>query len=137
LAEDLTIAHIIPLLAERLVAAAEWLHGQDVDGLPPGCFGPNSGAAAVLIATAELGDRVKAVALRRGRPDLAREQLGAVRAPTLLLVGGADRQLLLLNRQAQRQLGCSSQLAVLPRSKSASSSPLVGRRFAVRLKGVA
>ena len=78
-----------------------------------GYFGASTGAAAALTAAAELGGQVGAVVSRGGRPDLAR-RLGAVRAPTLLIVGGADHQVLELNREAQRQLRCPSELAVIP-----------------------
>jgi putative phosphoribosyl transferase len=103
----------IPLLASRLVAASLWLDAQEVAGLPLAYFGASTGAAAALTAAAELADRVHAVISRGGRPDLARN-LTAVRAPTLLIVGGADYQVLELNRDAQRQLRCSSELAVVP-----------------------
>lgn len=104
----------IPLLASRLVLASAWLGEQsEVAPLALGYFGASTGAAAALTAAAELGDRVGAVVSRGGRPDLARD-LGAVRAPTLLIVGGADSEVLALNREAQRQLVCPSELAVVP-----------------------
>ncbi len=104
----------IPLLASRLVAASASLDEEsEVGSLPLGYFGASTGAAAALSAAAELGSRVGAVVSRGGRPDLARN-LGAVRAPTLLIVGGADRQVLLLNRAARQQLRCPSELAVIP-----------------------
>jgi len=104
----------IPLLADRLVAASAWLaERDDVGSLPLGYFGASTGAAAALTAAAELGGKVGAVISRGGRPDLARN-LSAVRAPTLLIVGGADYQVLELNREAQRQLRCPSELAVVP-----------------------
>jgi len=104
----------IPLLASRLVGASAWLRGRsDVGHLPLGYFGASTGAAAALSAAAELGDEVAAVVSRGGRPDLA-PNLGAVRAPTLLIVGGADHQVLELNREAQQQLHCTSELAVVP-----------------------
>ncbi len=104
----------IPLLASRLVAASEWLKENDeVADLPLAYFGASTGAAAALTAAAKLADRVHAVISRGGRPDLAFD-LDAVRAPTLLIVGGADYQVLQLNQQAQRQLRCPSELAVVP-----------------------
>jgi len=104
----------IPLLAARLVSATAWLQQHDVVGaLPLAYFGASTGAAAALTAAAELGDRVHAVISRGGRPDLARG-LAAVRAPTLLIVGGADHQVLELNRMAQRELRCPNELAVVP-----------------------
>ncbi len=104
----------ISLLATRLIAASAWLAGrEDVGGLPLGFFGASTGAAAALTAAGELNGQVGAVISRGGRPDLARN-LSAVRAPTLLIVGGDDRQVLELNREAQRQLRCPSELAVIP-----------------------
>ena len=104
----------IPLLASRLVAASVWVEQRgDVGELPLGYFGASTGAAAALSAAAELGERVSAVVSRGGRPDLA-QRLDAVSAPTLLIVGGEDVQVLALNRQAQQQLRCPSQLAVVP-----------------------
>jgi putative phosphoribosyl transferase len=111
---DRTNVFDIPLLAARLVAASTWLSERGTSaGLPLAYFGASTGAAAALTAAAELGDRVFAVISRGGRPDLARN-LGAVTAPTLLIVGGADYQVLELNREAQRQLRCPSELAVVP-----------------------
>lgn len=111
---DRTNVFDIPLLASRLVAASAWLgERSDVGELPLGYFGASTGAGAALSAAGELGDRVKAVVSRGGRPDLARD-LGAVRAPTLLIVGGADHQVLALNHEAQQQLRCPSELAVVP-----------------------
>jgi putative phosphoribosyl transferase len=104
----------IPLLASRLIVATEWLGPRpDLAGLPLAYFGASTGAAAALSAAAELGEEVRAVISRGGRPDLARN-LGAVRAPTLLVVGGADQQVLALNREARRQLQGPGELAVVP-----------------------
>lgn len=104
----------VPLLAARLVAASGWLAQQSgAAELPLAYFGASTGAAAALTAAAELSETVRAVISRGGRPDLARG-LAAVRAPTLLIVGGADREVLELNREAQRQLRCVSELAVVP-----------------------
>lgn len=104
----------IALLAGRLVAATAWAAQQpDVGGLPVGYFGASTGAAAALWAAAELGERIAAVVSRGGRPDLAGERLGAVTAPTLLIVGGRDETVLELNREAQRQLGGPSELVVV------------------------
>ena len=104
----------IPLLASRLLAASARLRERpEVASLPLAYFGASTGAAAALSAAAELGDDVAAVISRGGRPDLA-QNLGRVRAPTLLIVGGADPHVLALNREAQRQLGGPSELAVIP-----------------------
>ena len=114
--EELDRANVfdIALLAGRLLLATAWVEQQDVFAtLPLAFFGASTGAAAALTAAAELGDRVHAVISRGGRPDLAHE-LAEVRAPTLLIVGGADHQVLELNREAQRQLRCPCELAVVP-----------------------
>ncbi|HUH80380.1 MAG TPA: phosphoribosyltransferase family protein [Solirubrobacteraceae bacterium] len=113
--EELDRANVfdIPLLAHRLLSASAWAGGQDeLAGLPLAYFGASTGAAAALTAAAQLGERVHAVISRGGRPDLAAD-LPAVQAPTLLIVGGADRQVLELNRIAQRQLRCPNELAIV------------------------
>ncbi|GAB2909319.1 phosphoribosyltransferase family protein [Streptomyces heilongjiangensis] len=103
------------LLARRLVDATDWLREQpEAEGLPVGYFGASTGAAAALWAAAEPGARIAAVVSRGGRPDLAAPRLPAVTAPTLLIVGGRDRMVLDLNRDAQARLRCENQLAVVP-----------------------
>ncbi len=105
----------IPLLARRLVAATRWLRSQPATAdLPIGYFGASTGSAAALIAAADLGGGVRAIVSRGGRPDLARPRLGEVTAPVLLIVGGADPEVLELNREARRQLRCEHELAVVP-----------------------
>ena len=105
----------IELLSRRLVAATGWLTARaDAQGLPVGYFGASTGAAAALLAASELGDAISAVVSRGGRPDLAWDGLGDVRAPTLLIVGGADQVVLELNRSAAAQLRCPNVLEVLP-----------------------
>jgi putative phosphoribosyl transferase len=100
----------IGLLAERLLAATD----AEQSGLPLGYFGASTGAAAALVAAAERPERVRTVVSRGGRPDLADEALGRVRAPTLLIVGGEDRQVLELNRQAMEQLRAQTKLEIVP-----------------------
>ncbi|MFF9853571.1 phosphoribosyltransferase family protein [Streptomyces litmocidini] len=103
-----------PLLAERLAGATEWLAGRtEGTGLPLGYFGASTGAAAALWAAAAPASPVGAVVSRGGRPDLAAEHLARVRAPTLLVVGGADAMVLDLNRRAQALLRCENRLAVV------------------------
>ncbi|MEI5583714.1 MULTISPECIES: phosphoribosyltransferase family protein [unclassified Agromyces] len=105
----------IPLLASRLGVAVAWLRERpEARGLPVGCFGASTGGGAALWAAAEPGVDLRAVVSRGGRPDLAGERLGDVRAPTLLIVGGADDRVLELNRDAQRRLAAPSELAVVP-----------------------
>lgn len=105
----------IPLLAGRLEAATAWLAtGTDTATCRLGYFGASTGAGAALWAAAEPGSRVAAVVSRGGRPDLAAPRLAAVRAPTLLIVGGADDVVLALNRQARAALvSCPTELAVV------------------------
>lgn len=95
----------ISLLADRLTGTVDWLGRQDrTRDLPVGLFGASTGAAAALVTAAERADRIRAVVSRGGRPDLAAEALGRVTAPTLLIVGEADRTVLQLNRQAAERL---------------------------------
>ena len=104
----------IALLAERLHAAAGWARRRpDCAGLVLGYFGASTGAAAALSAAA--GDpTVGAVVSRGGRPDLAAAHLEAVRAPTLLIVGGRDTQVLDLNRRAMARMRCECRLEIVP-----------------------
>jgi putative phosphoribosyl transferase len=105
----------IELLAGRLLAAAEWIAAQpDLARLSLGYFGASTGAAAALVAAARQGAGVRAVVSRGGRPDLAGEALAQVTAPTLLIVGGADREVLVLNQRAQRLMRCETRLEVIP-----------------------
>jgi putative phosphoribosyl transferase len=96
----------IALLAERLVEAVQWLAGRSpsIGKLPLGLFGASTGAAAALVAAARLPDRIGAVVSRGGRPDLAGDALAVVRAPTLLIVGGADFGVIELNEEALERL---------------------------------
>jgi putative phosphoribosyl transferase len=137
----------IPMLARRLVGVARWLGEQDrTAGLPLGLFGASTGAAAALIAAADLPDRVQAVVSRGGRPDLAAERLADVRAPTLLLVGERDPQVLEMNRDAQRRItGAVCRLEVVPLATHLFEEPgalervaeLAGQWFAEHLGGPA
>jgi putative phosphoribosyl transferase len=105
----------IPLLADRLLAATEARRSwPDARSLAMGYFGASTGAGASLWAAAELGPQVAAVVSRGGRPDLAGPRLADVVAPTLLLVGGLDPEVLELNREAQARLRCASELVVVP-----------------------
>lgn len=95
----------IPLLAERLIAVVHWIDRQlELIRLPLGLFGASTGAAAALVAAARLGSRVGAVVSRGGRPDLADAALEHVTAPTLLIVGGLDDQVIELNELALARL---------------------------------
>lgn len=105
----------IPLLAERVTDAIAWArHDPDVSSLPLGLFGASTGAAAALVAAAAEPEAVGAVVSRGGRPDLADGALGAVRAPTLLIVGGNDFGVIELNEAAFARLRCPKRLEIVP-----------------------
>jgi dienelactone hydrolase len=105
----------IPLLAERLVGATEWLRGNTLSkGYAFGYFGASTGAAAALIAAAKLPKDIRAVVSRGGRPDLAADYLPKVKAPTLLLVGGLDTEVIELNREAMAQMTAEKKLVIIP-----------------------
>jgi dienelactone hydrolase len=105
----------IKLLAQRLLGATTWLKDQpQTKTLSVGYFGASTGAAAALIAAAKLPKDIFAVVSRGGRPDLAGDYLHDVVAPTLLLVGGLDTEVIELNRQAQRQMTNQNKLEIIP-----------------------
>jgi dienelactone hydrolase len=104
----------IGLLARRVVATVDWVSDR-MAALDIGLFGASTGAAAALVAAAERPGAVGAVVSRGGRPDLAGQALPRVRAPTLLIVGGADTQVLELNQRALEHLGAAEKrLVVVP-----------------------
>jgi putative phosphoribosyl transferase len=106
----------VGLLARRTAGVLEWLDIQPFAyGLRKGLFGSSTGAAAALMAAAELPDQVAAVVSRGGRPDLAGRALPQVEAPTLLIVGGNDDVVIDLNEQAlaQMQSGAITKLTVV------------------------
>jgi putative phosphoribosyl transferase len=117
-AVDLRTAQLrfdIGLLAERLVGVTDWLLQQpDTRPLEIGYFGASTGAAATLVSAAQRPDAVGAIVSRGGRPDLAGPLLPQVRAPTLLIVGGSDLQVIELNRSAFTQLRCEKRLVIVP-----------------------
>ncbi|WP_161996875.1 dienelactone hydrolase family protein, partial [Rhodococcus sp. YH1] len=107
---DRALVFDIELLASRLGevtdlvrAEAEWI----------GYFGASTGAAAALWAAADPDREIAAVVSRGGRPDLAMPRLGRVRAPTLMLVGGLDRMVIELNRQAAAAMRCEHELRIV------------------------
>jgi len=105
----------IPMLADRLVAIADWLAAHPgTQSLSIGLFGASTGGGAALVAAAKRPNVIAAVVSRGGRPDLAGDALPAVKAPTLLLVGGADAPVLEMNRDAMRQMTGLVQLEVVP-----------------------
>lgn len=102
----------IPFLAKRLLFATDWAIGQSP--LPIAYFGASTGAAAALVAAAEKGEQIKAVVSRGGRPDLAHSYLLKVRAPTLLIVGELDREVIELNRQVLEMIKSEKKLEIIP-----------------------
>jgi dienelactone hydrolase len=113
----------IELLTGRLVEATRWvLKEPQLKKLALGYFGASTGAAAALAAAARVPE-ISAVVSRGGRPDLAGAALADVRAATLLIVGGADREVLELNRQALAQLRCEARLDVVPHATHLFEEP--------------
>jgi predicted alpha/beta-hydrolase family hydrolase len=114
-ADDRRNVFDIPLLGQRVLEALDALPASARE-LPLGLFGASTGAAAALLAAAGRPRIVQAVVSRGGRPDLAREHLGSVRAATLLIVGGSDPDVLALNRAAFALLHCEKRIDVVPRA---------------------
>ncbi len=116
--EDMVTAEYrfnIALLAKRLIGATEWLRNDLLTKrFSFGYFGASTGAAAALIAAAKLPDEIVAVVSRGGRPDLAGEYLPRVVAPTLLLVGGLDTEVIELNRLAMDQMTNEKKIVIVP-----------------------
>ncbi|MDO9018379.1 MAG: dienelactone hydrolase family protein [Myxococcales bacterium] len=132
----------IALLAARLVAATEWLAGEPRTArLPVGYFGASTGGGAALVAAAERPELVGAVVSRGGRPDLASAALPRVRAPTLLIVGGADEEVIALNEAAMAAMVAPARLAIVPGASHLFEEPgaldtvaaLAGRWFVEHL----
>lgn len=114
----------IPLLSRRMAGLTDWA-GEDeaTTGRPVGLFGASTGAAAALIAAAARPERVRAVVSRGGRPDLAGESLAKVRAPTLLLVGERDPQVITLNERAAGLLAAPHRIHVVGRATHLFEEP--------------
>ena len=102
----------VHMLGDRVVAAINWL--REVDDSPIGLFGASTGAAAALIAAAARPQDVFAVVSRGGRPDLAGDDLPAVLAPTLLIVGSRDTEVLAMNESARARMEVETALEVIP-----------------------
>lgn len=114
-AADASLRFDISLLATRLTGVVDELPERpETAGLPVGLFGASTGAAAALACAAERPGTVRSVVSRGGRPDLAAAALGTVRAPTLLLVGERDGQVLALNEQAAERIGARCVVSVVP-----------------------
>lgn len=123
----------LDLLAQRLVAATKWVAGQPAtQHLGLGYFGSSTGGAAALQAAATLRPVIDAVVSRGGRPDLAAASLPRVDAPTLLIVGGRDEQVLQLNREAFAQMQCPKELAVVPDATHLFEEPGALEKVAAR-----
>jgi pimeloyl-ACP methyl ester carboxylesterase len=113
----------IPMLTARVVRMIDWAQSYDlIASLPIGLFGASTGAAAALDAAAARPDVVRAVVSRGGRPDLA-AHLNVVKAPTLLIVGGDDRDVLALNVAALGRLTCTKKLEIVPRATHLFEEP--------------
>ena len=107
----------IGLLAKRLVYTTTWIMNEpEVESLPLGYFGSSTGAAAALVAAAQLREQIAAVVSRGGRPDLAGQALPKVNAPTLLIVGGFDEEVVSLNWGAYRHLACEKRVQIVERA---------------------
>ena len=105
----------IKLLAKRLIDVTDWLIKEpSLKNLKLGYFGASTGAAAALAAAAKRPDIIYAVVSRGGRPDLAMESLHGVKAPTLLIVGGDDFEVIELNRTAYENISAKKKLEIIP-----------------------
>ena len=114
----------IPLLSQRLSSAVDWLSKQaEAADLPVGLFGSSTGAAAALIVAASIPDRVSAVVSRGGRVDLAGDYLNKVEAPTLMVVGGVDYEVLKINTVAREQVRGTSEIAVVEQASHLFEEP--------------
>lgn len=113
-AEDRGNVFDIPLLAQRVMDAIDDLSSRGDQ--PIGLFGASTGAGAALVAAARRQQAVRAVVSRGGRPDLAGDTLRDVLAPTLLIVGGADTEVLAMNRAALSLLRCEKRIEIVPRA---------------------
>jgi putative phosphoribosyl transferase len=114
----------IPFLSERLVHATQWALGQDaLADLRVGYFGASTGAAAALLAATKLPQQIFAIVSRGGRPDLASSALSLVEAPTLLIVGGQDREVLALNEGIRGKLRCTNDIKIIDNASHIFEEP--------------
>jgi putative phosphoribosyl transferase len=116
--KDLDTAQLrfnIRLLSTRLAGATDWLAKLAVpEHFKIGYFGASTGAAAAIVAAAERPDGVGAIVSRGGRPDLAEEALTAIKAPSLLIVGGNDTPVISMNQAALRLIKVEKKLEIIP-----------------------
>lgn len=123
----------VRLLSDRLIQVFDWAAAQGAPGARPlGLFGSSTGAAVALAAASRRPDRVGAIVARGGRPDLVMTELSRVRAPTLLLVGGADAEVLELNRRALARFGGPVALDVVPGASHLFEEPGTLEEVALR-----
>src|ERR1051326_5800624 len=124
---DMATGHLrfdIGLLARRLIDTVHWIEQRPaISGFHIGYFGASAGAAAALVAAAQLPTRAHAIVSRGGRPDLAGPALDNVKAPTLLIVGGQDPQVLDLNREALKHLHVEKKLEIVDRATHLFEEP--------------
>ena len=114
----------IPFLTKRIKTVTKWLTEQkSTKNLKMGYFGASTGAAAALVAAAELSSRIKAIVSRGGRPDLAMEHLSKVKSPTLLIVGGNDLEVLAMNQVALEKLTTVKKLEIVPKATHLFEEP--------------
>jgi dienelactone hydrolase len=114
----------INLLSKRLIDATRWVENQTgVQSVPIGYFGSSTGAAAALVAAAEIGEQVGVVVSRRGRPDLAGASLPRVKSSTLLIVGGCDEEVIKLNWEAYGRLRCEKKVEIVDRATHLFDEP--------------
>ncbi|NCO67725.1 MAG: hydrolase [Nitrospirae bacterium CG_4_10_14_0_8_um_filter_41_23] len=105
----------IPLLTGRLKAATLWVKGQpETANLKIGYFGASTGTAVALVAAADFGKEIKAIVSRGGRPDLAKDAIGKVIAPILLIAGGEDHVVIELNKKAYDMVKAKKQMKIIP-----------------------
>jgi len=126
----------ISLLAERLLQITDWLaQKSEIKSLPIGYFGSSTGAAAALIAAAQKKEGISAVVSRGGRPDLAKAYLRQVSAPTLLIVGGLDLEVIEMNREALELLNCTKKLEIVPGATHLFEEPGCLKKVALLASG--
>jgi len=115
----------IPLLTHRLLAATSWIRNDPRTlHLPIGYFGASTGAAAALQAAAAYGEEIAAVVSRGGRPDIAGiGALESVKSPTLLIVGGFDQEVIILNKEAYAFMRCIKELSIIDRATHLFTEP--------------
>lgn len=114
----------ITLLSGRLLEAIDWVREQPtLSQLKLGLFGASTGAAAALVAAARQKELIVTVVSRGGRPDLAGAELSKVTAPTFLIVGGADYQVIKLNEDAALQLACDHKMTLVPHATHLFEEP--------------